>query len=387
MTGRKIMATVLALGVAGCSGIEKPYRHDPRQVSPLVTHALDDAAGVGVARPRDLPPEMATAVAEAMAEALQALDLPASVGRGNALAYRLVGTPADTGTRVVWTLKNARGQELTTVTTDLPITADGPVPTPALAALTVAETLARAITPEQAEAALWARVTAEDSGAPAATPPPDPSPLPPDVVRAARALEAARTRPRTFAPPPRQPAPPPQPQVALRLPNTPLTGRVGEFLPVAVPVDPVEIAPGEKPPVRPAPSSPTPGRDQGADSPALNTDAVAVVSVTGAPGNGNPVLGEAMGAGLERMGFTVAPPYQAAWQVKGAVRTVRLDEDRTRLFLTWTVLDNVGQEVGKAEQDNVVPTALVQGQWGKLAYDVGLGAAYGVEAVIRHRAD
>jgi hypothetical protein len=111
---------LLALGA--CTTVPHPFEDDKLSPhAPLL--AAPDTLGVVVEPVQGVPDSAAAALAEAMADALQQAELPASTAAGNARSFHLVGTAtraADAGWDIAWTLRNAAGAEITRQTQHLP---------------------------------------------------------------------------------------------------------------------------------------------------------------------------------------------------------------------------------------------------------------------------
>jgi hypothetical protein len=97
----------------------------------------------------------------------------------------------------------------------------------------------------------------------------------------------------------------------------------------------------------------------------------AVVSVEGAPGDGNEALKTAFEAVLQRAGLPVTGnPEEAAILIYGIVSVTPVDGGRDALSLVWTLRDPDGKEIGELKQSNQVRRGELDVKWGALAYDI-----------------
>jgi hypothetical protein len=98
---------------------------------------------------------------------------------------------------------------------------------------------------------------------------------------------------------------------------------------------------------------------------------VAVVSVEGAPGDGNEALKTAFEAVLKRSGLPVAAdPTQAVLRIYGKVATKPGDGGVEKLAITWSLRDAGDVEIGTLTQSNNVSQGRLDTTWGAMAYDV-----------------
>lgn len=97
----------------------------------------------------------------------------------------------------------------------------------------------------------------------------------------------------------------------------------------------------------------------------------AVVSVEGAPGDGNEALKTAFEAVLRRAGLPVtANPEEAAILIYGVVTVKPAADGSDSLSLVWTLRDPEGAEIGELRQSNQVRHGELDAKWGALAYDI-----------------
>lgn len=110
---------------------------------------------------------------------------------------------------------------------------------------------------------------------------------------------------------------------------------------------------------------------------------VLVSGVTGAPGNGDPLLSGSMQMALKAVGEVVQPSRKGAdFIVRGQVRMVPLPGDQQRVEVQWIVDTAAGAEGGRVVQLNVVPAGSLDHDWGAVAGAVAEQAAGGVREVI-----
>lgn len=106
----------------------------------------------------------------------------------------------------------------------------------------------------------------------------------------------------------------------------------------------------------------------------------AVIPVTGAPGDGNIALTQAMRKALLSNGVTVENnPAIAAYRIEGVVTPVGAPQDNKQAVqLVWTIKDANGNNQGGLQQDNNIDLATLNGKWGLMAEDAASAAAQGL---------
>jgi hypothetical protein len=110
---------------------------------------------------------------------------------------------------------------------------------------------------------------------------------------------------------------------------------------------------------------------------------VAVLTVTGAPGDGNLALTRHMRAQLPKLGDVVQDtPVGADFTVAGRVQTAPGAGDTTRVEIQWLISDAAGHDLGRVVQINEVPKGSITPYWGDVALVVAQEAAGGVQNVI-----
>ena len=110
---------------------------------------------------------------------------------------------------------------------------------------------------------------------------------------------------------------------------------------------------------------------------------VLVAPVTGAPGNGDTTLTDAMRTALKTAGETVQDsPKGADFVVRGQVRLTPVPGGKQRVELRWIVDTAAGTEGGRVFQLNLVPAGSLDRDWRKVAPEIVGQAAGGIKEVI-----
>jgi hypothetical protein len=107
---------------------------------------------------------------------------------------------------------------------------------------------------------------------------------------------------------------------------------------------------------------------------------VVVPAVTGAPGDGARTLQQSMIYVLEKRGVKVshtgdAPPNGTRALTLRGMMTVTPVSGHSHVDMAWSLLRDDGSEVGKVQQVNDVPPAMLSGQWGDVAFAIADSAA------------
>lgn len=112
---------------------------------------------------------------------------------------------------------------------------------------------------------------------------------------------------------------------------------------------------------------------------AWDTTRVFVREVSGAPGDGDRVLPQALRRALRSAGVSVSERDDPrAVQVEGRVILSDLNASAQLLKLTWIVLDPAGAEIGVIDQQNQVAPGQIDTNWGEIAYLAADGARDGI---------
>ncbi|MDE2198631.1 MAG: hypothetical protein KGJ41_06390, partial [Rhodospirillales bacterium] len=110
---------------------------------------------------------------------------------------------------------------------------------------------------------------------------------------------------------------------------------------------------------------------------------LAFAGVSGAPGDGDTSLAQAMRGELARRGLVLgASPRDADFTLRGQVTATAIAGGQQRVEILWIVDDANGREAGRVAQLNDVPAGTLAGFWGDVAQVVAQQAAGGVREVI-----
>ena len=105
--------------------------------------------------------------------------------------------------------------------------------------------------------------------------------------------------------------------------------------------------------------------------------------VTGAPGDGDATLTQAIGDQLRGLGdVLVKDGHGADFTVTGTVGVSSPKDGQQAVEIDWHVLDANGHEAGKVSQLNAVPAHTLDDAWGDVARAAGTEAGSGVHQVI-----
>jgi hypothetical protein len=110
--------------------------------------------------------------------------------------------------------------------------------------------------------------------------------------------------------------------------------------------------------------------------------------ITGAPGDGGNALARAIALVLKRPDLTiVAKPSDKPDLVLAAAITVGRPKDgKQHVAIVWRLSHAGGGEIGTVAQQNDVPTGLLDGPWGNVAWSVAMAAQEGIMALVAHGA-
>ncbi|MEQ8227423.1 MAG: hypothetical protein RIA64_05020 [Rhodospirillales bacterium] len=112
-----------------------------------------------------------------------------------------------------------------------------------------------------------------------------------------------------------------------------------------------------------------------------------VAEVTGAPGNGNRLLGEALRRVLRARDQNVTEdPRQARYLVRGLVVMSTPKAGKQDARIVWSVENADGTPLGSAEQHSAVNAGALDDNWGDTALDVAMGAVVGIQRVLGDKA-
>lgn len=118
----------------------------------------------------------------------------------------------------------------------------------------------------------------------------------------------------------------------------------------------------------------------------LGRTALLIGEVNGAPGDGNASLRRAISVALGGGGVKLTnKPEEALFTLTGDVEMGAPDNNAQKIRILWLVKDIDGNELGRAEQSNMVAAGSLDGRWGRTAAFVAAAASDGIRAVVeRH---
>lgn len=107
---------------------------------------------------------------------------------------------------------------------------------------------------------------------------------------------------------------------------------------------------------------------------------IAVLGLSGAPGDGERSLPRALASVLTQRGFLITEDIAGGgFAVDGRMQVEDLGDGRQRIGLAWLVLAGPdGELLGQVEQSNVIPSGSLDGGWGDTAALIAVGAADGI---------
>ncbi len=112
---------------------------------------------------------------------------------------------------------------------------------------------------------------------------------------------------------------------------------------------------------------------------ALDATTVWVRAISGAPGDGDVVLPQALRRALTSAGVNVIKTDDPkAVQIEGRVQVSDLNASAQLLKLSWRVLGPGGEEIGVIDQENQVAPGQIDTHWGEIAYLAADGAKDGI---------
>jgi hypothetical protein len=108
-----------------------------------------------------------------------------------------------------------------------------------------------------------------------------------------------------------------------------------------------------------------------------STRRLLVRAIAGAPGDGARSLKRSLAFVLKQSGaaLTDDPQTPDTVAVAGTVETRPIAPDQDHIKILWHVLKPDGSEAGVITQENDVPRAVIEGQWGDIAMAVAEAAA------------
>lgn len=159
-------------------------------------------------------------------------------------------------------------------------------------------------------------------------------------------------------------------------PSTALAPPAGTGAGTAAPQLPTAVAPA----AGPTTGSISPGAAPGA--------LIALIpAVTGAPGDGNAALANAMRQELQQAGVSTGNPGQKGYTVAGKVTAGAVKDGKQSIKIDWRVSDPAGGLLATVSQNNEIQAGALDGSWGNIASDAAQGAASRIKQLIdEHRA-
>ncbi len=109
-----------------------------------------------------------------------------------------------------------------------------------------------------------------------------------------------------------------------------------------------------------------------------DTSVAAAPTVTGAPGDGNVALAEALQRELSRQGVSLVDKPGSSYRVEGKVVVGSTKEGKQPIQIDWRVKDPQGKSLGTVSQKNDIPPGSLDGDWGKTADAAAAAAAQGI---------
>ena len=101
--------------------------------------------------------------------------------------------------------------------------------------------------------------------------------------------------------------------------------------------------------------------------------AIAVGTITGAPGDGATALRRAFESVLARTGIGYSESIETALAVvDGKIEVSPVSNDTEQVKLVWTIRDSAQKEVAIFRQQNKIPKGRLSGRWGAIAFDIVL---------------
>jgi hypothetical protein len=110
--------------------------------------------------------------------------------------------------------------------------------------------------------------------------------------------------------------------------------------------------------------------------------------VEGAPGDGGEALAKAITVLLGRQDIAIVsdPAARADLVLAADVSVAPPRAGKQHVKIVWHLRRKDGAEIGTVAQENDVPTGLLNGAWGDVAYAVALAAQDGIMALVAHGA-
>ncbi|MFV2092647.1 MAG: hypothetical protein ACC634_06140, partial [Hyphomicrobiales bacterium] len=112
---------------------------------------------------------------------------------------------------------------------------------------------------------------------------------------------------------------------------------------------------------------------------------VAMVGVTGAPGDGNKALSSAFIAAMKAQGLQIATRAGAAYLVSARVKLSKAGKTQQDVAIDWTVRNKAGVSLGSVNQRNKILRGALDSTWGPVAQGAANAAVKGVVQLLPER--
>ena len=109
---------------------------------------------------------------------------------------------------------------------------------------------------------------------------------------------------------------------------------------------------------------------------------VTVANVTGAKGDGNTALTEAMRQELQGQGLSLVGAGQRSYTVGAKVTMGQVKAGREAIKIDWQVVDPEGRVLATVTQNNDIEAGALDKQWGGIANDAAQGAGIKIKTLI-----
>lgn len=120
-----------------------------------------------------------------------------------------------------------------------------------------------------------------------------------------------------------------------------------------------------------------------AAKPAPRPEPLAIIAVTGAPGDGEAALTAALSRRLAAFGVKQGSAQSAnVYSIEGTVETAAAGKGREGLRIVWRVFAPDGTMLGGVSQMRLVRRGSLDKQWGRTADSAALDAAYRIAKLI-----
>ncbi len=100
--------------------------------------------------------------------------------------------------------------------------------------------------------------------------------------------------------------------------------------------------------------------------------------VSGAPGDGNSALAQALSREMQRQGVPLDGQAGRGYRVEGQVIVGAVKDGKQSIQIDWRVKDAKGASVGTVTQKNSIPPGSLDGSWGQTADAAAAAAAQGI---------